>query len=100
VPTDVAAPGQAGALAGAGVRRFGRIDVWMNIAGVGAVGRFWDVPVADDSRIVDVNLKGVIYGSRAALRRFVAQRSGTLVNMGSVESEVPLSYHATYSAIR
>lgn len=98
VPTDIAAPEQVEALADAAVRRFGRIDVWMNIAGVGAVGRFWDVPVADDSRIVDVNLKGVIYGSRAALRRFVAQRSGTLVNMGSVESEVPLAYHATYSA--
>jgi short-subunit dehydrogenase len=100
VPTDVAAPGQVEALADAAVRRFGRIDVWMNIAGVGAVGRFWDVPVADDSRIVDVNLKGVIYGSRAALHRFVAQRSGTLVNMGSVESEVPLAYHATYSATK
>lgn len=100
VPTDVAAPDQVEALADAAVRRFGRVDVWMNIAGVGVVGRFWDVPVADSSRIVDVNLKGVIYGSRAALRRFVAQRFGTLVNMGSVESEVPLAYHATYSATK
>jgi short-subunit dehydrogenase len=100
VPTDVAAPEQVEALAQAAERRFGRIDIWMNIAGIGAVGRFWDVPVADYSRIVDVNLKGVIYGSHVALRRFVAQRSGTLVNMGSVESEVPLAYHATYAATK
>lgn len=100
VPTDVAAPDQVEALAQAAERQFGRIDVWMNIAGVGAVGRFWDIPVADYSRLVDVNLKGVIYGSHVALRRFVAQRSGTLVNMGSVESEVPLAYHATYAATK
>jgi short-subunit dehydrogenase len=100
VPTDDADPGQVEALAQAAERRFGRIDVWMNIAGVGAIGRFWDVPVADYSRIVDVNLKGVIYGSHVALRRFVAQRSGTLVNMGSVESEVPLAYHAAYAATK
>jgi short-subunit dehydrogenase len=98
--TDVADPAQVEALANAATQRFGRIDVWMNIAGVGANGRFWDVPVADYSRIVDVNLKGVIYGSHAALRRFVAQRSGMLVNMGSVESQVPLAYHATYAATK
>jgi NADP-dependent 3-hydroxy acid dehydrogenase YdfG len=89
VTTDVADAGQVERIAEAATRRFGRIDVWMNIAGVGANGRFWDMPVADYSRIVDVNLKGVIYGSHAALRRFLAQGSGTLVNMGSVESEVP-----------
>ncbi len=100
VTTDIAEPAQVESLADAAVRRFGRIDVWMNIAGVGANGRFWDVPVADSSRIVDVNLKGVIYGSHTALRRFLAQGSGTLVNMGSVESEVPLAYHATYAATK
>ena len=100
VPTDVAAPDQVEALAVAAEQRFGHIDVWMNIAGVGAAGRFWDVPVADYSRIVDVNLKGVIYGSHVALRRFIAQGSGTLINMGSVESEVPLAYHTTYAATK
>ena len=100
VPMDVGRPEQVEQLAEAAVGRFGRIDVWMNIAGVGAVGRFWDVPVADYSRIVDTNLKGVIYGSHAALRRFIAQGHGTLVNMGSVESEIPLAYHATYAATK
>jgi short-subunit dehydrogenase len=100
VTTDVSDPAQVEALATATEQRFGRIDVWMNIAGVGANGRFWDVPVADYSRVVDVNLKGVIYGSHAALRRFVAQGHGTLVNMGSVESEAPLAYHATYAATK
>ena len=100
VPTDVADAGQVEALARAAESRFGQIDVWMNIAGVGALGRFWEVPVEDSDRIVDVNLKGVIHGSHVALRRFVAQRHGTLVNMGSVESEVPLAYHTTYAATK
>ena len=100
VTTDVADPAQVEALANAATARFGRIDVWMNIAGVGAMGRFWDVPVADYSRIVDVNLKGVIYGSHAAVRRFLTQGHGTLVNMGSVESEIPLAYHGTYAATK
>ncbi len=100
VPTDVGDPRQIEALAAAATQRFGRIDVWMNIAGVGAIGRFWDIPVQDYSRLIDTNFKGVVYGSHAALRRFVAQRSGTLVNMGSVESEVPIAYHGTYAATK
>lgn len=100
VTTDIADPAQVDALANAATTRFGRIDVWMNIAGVGATGRFWDVPVADYSRIVDVNLKGVIYGSHVAVRRFLTQGRGTLVNMGSVESEIPLAYHGTYAATK
>ena len=100
VTTVIADPAQVEALADAATRRFGRIDVWMNIAGIGANGRFWDVPVADSARIVDVNLTGVIFGSHAALRRFLAQGQGTLVNMGSVESEIPLAYHATYAATK
>ena len=98
VTTDAGRPEQVAALADAAVRQFGRIDVWMNIAGVGAVGTFWTVPVADYSRLIDTNVKGVIYGSHAALNQFMRQGSGVLVNMGSVESEVPLAYHATYSA--
>ncbi|MCW3797280.1 SDR family NAD(P)-dependent oxidoreductase [Sphingomonas sp. BN140010] len=98
VPTDVSDPAQVNRLAAAAVTRFGRVDVWMNIAGAGAVGRFWEIPIEDQSRVIDVNVKGVINGSQAALRQFVRQGGGTLVNMGSVESEVPIAYHATYAA--
>ena len=75
---------------------FGRIDVWVNNAGVGALGRFEDVPLEDHARTVDVNLKGVIYGSHHALRQFRQQGGGTLINMGSVVSRVPMPYYATY----
>ncbi|WP_375429487.1 SDR family NAD(P)-dependent oxidoreductase [uncultured Sphingomonas sp.] len=100
VPTDVSDAAAVERLATAAVARFGRIDIWVNNAGVGAVGPFERIPVADQARIVDVNLKGVVYGAHAAMRRFVAQGHGTLVNVGSVESVVPLPYQATYSATK
>jgi short-subunit dehydrogenase len=100
VATDVSRPEQVERLAGSAVERFGRIDVWINNAAVGAIGRFEEIPIEDHARIVDVNLKGVIYGSHAALRRFRQQGSGTLVNIASVEGRVPLAYHASYAATK
>jgi short-subunit dehydrogenase len=100
VTTDVARPEQVERLANAAVERFGRIDVWINNAGVGAIGRFEEIPVEDHARIVDTNFKGVIYGSHAALRQFRRQGSGTLVNVASVEGKVPLAYHASYAATK
>ncbi len=100
VTTDVSRPDQVERLAQAAVDRFGRIDVWINDAAVGAIGRFEEVPVEDHARIVDVNLKGVIYGSHAALRQFRRQGFGTLVNIASVEGKIPLAYHASYAATK
>lgn len=100
VTTDVSRPDQVQQLASAAVERFGRIDVWINNAAVAAIGRFEDTPVEDHARIVDVNLKGTIYGSHAALRQFRRQSFGTLVNIASVEGKVPLAYHASYAATK
>jgi short-subunit dehydrogenase len=98
VPGDVANPDDMQRLADEAVARFGSIDVWINNAGVGAMGRFEEIPVEDHARVIDVNVKGVIYGSHAALNEFLAQGHGTLINIGSVESEVPLAYQASYVA--
>jgi short-subunit dehydrogenase len=98
VPTDVSQADAVEQLAQAALTRFGRIDVWINNAGVGAIGRFDRIPLVDHARVIDVNLKGVIYGSHVALRQFKRQGGGTLINIGSIESEVPLANHASYSA--
>jgi short-subunit dehydrogenase len=100
VPTDISQPEQVQALGEAAVKQFERVDVWVNDVGVGGIGRFWDVPLADYSRMVDVNYKGIIYGSQVALRIFQQQRRGTLMNLGSVESHVPLAYHAVYAGTK
>ena len=98
VPTDVSDPAQVERLAAAALARFGSIDVWINDAAVAALGRFEEVPLSDHARVVDVNLKGYVFGSHAALRQFRRQGYGTLVNVASVEGRIPLPYHASYAA--
>lgn len=100
VETDVSEHTQIEALAQSALARYGRIDVWINNVGVGAIGYFWDIPVEDHARVVDVNLKGLIYGMHVALRRFRSQGHGTLINMGSIDSETPLALQNTYAATK
>ncbi|KQX06904.1 MULTISPECIES: SDR family NAD(P)-dependent oxidoreductase [unclassified Leifsonia] len=100
VGADVSDPVAVEAAAAAAVERFGRIDVWVNNAGIVAIGQFWDIPIQDHARIVEVNLTGLIHGAHAALRRFTAQGDGVLVNVGSVESEVPLAFQSSYAATK
>ena len=98
VATDVSKPEQVERLAQAATDRFGRIDTWIDDAGVVAIGRFDQIPLADQARVIDVNLQGALYGSYAAMRRFRQQGFGTLINVASVEGRVPLAYQAAYSA--
>jgi short-subunit dehydrogenase len=100
VTVDISKPEDVQQLADVAIKKYGKIDVWINMAGVGAIGRFWDIPLEDQARIVDINLKGFIYGSYVALRQFRQQGYGRLINMGSVESESPLAYHASYAATK
>ncbi|WP_234795166.1 SDR family NAD(P)-dependent oxidoreductase [Hymenobacter arizonensis] len=100
VTTDISKPEEVQRLADAAVKQYGRVDVWVNDAGVGGIGRFWEIPLTDYSRLIDVNLKGVVYGSQLAIKLFQAQGRGALMNLGSVESHVPLAYHAVYAATK
>ena len=98
VPIDVADVAQMTALAEQAEQRFGRIDGWINNAGVVAVGRFEEVPLEDHLRLLDTNVKGVVIGPHLALQRFRRQGYGRLVNVASVDGEIPHAYQASYSA--
>jgi len=100
VPMDISKPEDVSKLAQIANEKFGNIDVWMNVAGVGTIGRFWEIPIEDQARIIDINLKGFVYGSHAAINLFKRQGYGTLINFGSVESHSPLAYHASYAATK
>src|SRR5919202_2625850 len=97
VPTDVAESAQVEALARRAVERFGRIDVWVNNAGVYAAGRFEDTPPDVFRRVLDVNLFGCVHGARAALPH-LRQRRGVLINVASVDSEASYHYFSAYVA--
>ncbi|MFC4713405.1 SDR family NAD(P)-dependent oxidoreductase [Planococcus dechangensis] len=77
---------------------FGKIDVWINNAGVGVIGPFTDIPLEELARMVEVNVKGTLNGSHFALRHFKELGSGTLINIGSVASDVAYPYFTGYSA--
>lgn len=98
VPTDVADAGAMKALADAALVRFGRIDVWVNGVGVGAVGRFEDTPADAHKRVLECNLLGHLNGCHAAMPHFRAQRRGLLVNMISLGGWIPAPYAAAYVA--
>jgi short-subunit dehydrogenase len=85
---DVADEDAVERFAAQAVERFGRLDVWVNNAGVIAYGAFEQIPSEVFRRIVETNLMGQVHGARAALRRFRAQGSGVLINMSSVWGRV------------
>lgn len=85
VEADVAVRGQVLAAAEAAISRFGRIDTWINNAGVAIYGRLDEVGEAESRRLFDVNFWGAVNGSLAALPHLAAA-GGSLINVGS---EVP-----------
>jgi short-subunit dehydrogenase len=99
VTTEISDPESVLRLAQSTLSQFGGIDIWINAVGVGAIGRFWDIPLEDHARLIDVNLKGIIYGSYIAVNYFREKNNkGTLINIGSIDSEVPLAYQGSYAA--
>jgi short-subunit dehydrogenase len=98
VTADVSREQEVKHLLDTAVDRFGRVDVWINMAGVGALGEFDEIPLADHHRVIEVNLDGVINGSYYALRQFRQQQSGTLINIASVAGRVPFPYYSSYVA--
>jgi short-subunit dehydrogenase len=96
VPTDTSDQDAVQALAAAATERFGRIDVWVNNAAVGVFSPFLDIPLDDFRRVIDVNLMGYVYGSRAALEVMRKQDKGVLINVSSVVGEIPQPYTSAY----
>lgn len=100
VPTDVSFPTEVSELAVEVVSEFGRIDVWVNNAGVGALGRFEEIPLGDHVKVIETDLLGTLYGSYFAMRQFRQQTKGTLINIASVIGKVPAPYYASYAAAK
>ena len=84
-PCDVTDPDGPDGLVAAAVRRFGRIDVFINNAGLGGTASVLEMTDEEWSRVLDVTLTGTFRGTRAALRQLVAQgHGGSVVNNASV----------------
>ncbi|MGF7156164.1 SDR family oxidoreductase [Novosphingobium gossypii] len=98
VPTDVTDTAAVIEL-GLAARAFaGRIDVWFSNVGVGAVGRFLDVPMDTHEQIVRANLIGHMNDAHVALPIFIGQGKGVFVNMISLGGFAAAPYAAAYFA--
>ncbi|WP_312289936.1 SDR family oxidoreductase, partial [Stutzerimonas nitrititolerans] len=101
VPTDVTLNESMEALASAAAAfGEGRIDVWINNAGVGAVGAFDETPLDAHEQVVQTDLLGYLRGAHVVLPYFKQQNAGVLINTLSVGSWVPQPYAVAYSAAK
>jgi NADP-dependent 3-hydroxy acid dehydrogenase YdfG len=80
--------------------RFGRLDVLVNNAGVMPLSPLDDLRVEEWERMIDVNIKGVLYGIAAALPLFRKQESGHFINISSVAGHRVAPTGAVYSGTK
>jgi 3-oxoacyl-[acyl-carrier protein] reductase len=95
---DVRDPASVEALVAATVERFGRLDILVVNAGVGAYGPFLDLPAEQIEEMIDVNVKGAIYSVRAALPHLLRSEGGDLVTIASEAGRRGLPFEAVYCA--
>jgi short-subunit dehydrogenase len=97
VVADVGDRRQVEQIAEAAINRFGRIDTWVNDAGVSIYGRLHEVSEEDNRRLFDTNFWGVVNGSLVALPH-LRREGGALINVGSEVSEAVVPLQGMYSA--
>jgi short-subunit dehydrogenase len=96
VPTDVTVETDLERLRDETIGRFGRIDVWVNNAGTTYFARLDEGDLAAHRRVIDTNLIAPLIATRYVLPVFRLQRAGTLINLGSVLSQVGQTFVPSY----
>ena len=97
VPTDVTDAAAVHALADAAVEAWGRIDTWVNNAGVSAYAAVREQPADDIARVMEVNFMGQVHGAQAALPH-LERSGGALICTASVLADLSVPYQAAYCA--
>ncbi len=101
VRADVTDEAQIRALAEAAVSALGRIDIWINNAGVWLPhGPMEEVPTEKARKMMDVNFWGTFFGCREALKIMKRQGGGAIVNIVSVRAVDPRAGEAVYGATK
>lgn len=80
------------------IARWGRLDVLLNVAGYLVPRWAHETSAADVGLTIDINVKGLMFGSNAAARRMIAQGSGHIINVASIAALVPVPGLSVYSA--
>ena len=85
------------AVAAHAIATFGTIDTWVNVAGLTIYGPLNVVPEADNVRLMRTNFWGTVHGSLVAAEH-LRQRGGTIINVGSVGSDIAFPMQGIYGA--
>lgn len=80
-----------------GVARFGRVDTWINNAGVGMFTKILETDPNDDRRLFETNFWGIVNGSRLAVQFLMQSGGGALINVGSEVSDVAIPVQGMYA---
>ncbi len=100
-PTDVTDPGACAALVARTVERFGSLDILVNNAGLGLYGSIPEGDPDDWRKMFDVNVLGVLYLTRAAVRHMLARGTGDVVFVSSLAGRrVPAPDGTVYAATK
>jgi 3-oxoacyl-[acyl-carrier protein] reductase len=97
-PLDVRDPAAWRAAMAAALERWGRLDVLVNVAGVLVAVWAHEATDQDVDRTIDINAKGLMHGTNAALRHMIPRKQGQIVNVASLAGIVPVPGLALYSA--
>src|SRR5216683_241125 len=100
ITTDVTRNEQVKSLVDAAVQACGRIDVMINNAGLMPQSPLERLKIDDWDHMIDVNIKGVLYGIAAALPHMKAQKSGHIINVSSVAGHKVRAGGAVYAATK
>ena len=100
VTTDVTYPDQVKRLVDTAVQTYGRIDVMINNAGLMPQSPLERLKIDEWNRLIDVNIKGVLYGIAAALPYMKQQKAGHIINVSSVAGHKVGPGFAVYAATK
>ncbi|HEY9850192.1 MAG TPA: SDR family oxidoreductase [Leptolyngbyaceae cyanobacterium] len=98
IPTDVGNPEQVENLVNQALENFGNIDILINNAGICLTAPSENTSLNDWHQIMDTNFWGYVYTIQAIIPHFLARKTGTIVNVGSVGGKMPLPNMTAYCA--
>lgn len=100
VQTDVTNPNEVKNLVDEAVKNFGKVDVIINNAGIMALSALDALRIDEWDKMIDINIKGVLYGIAAVLPYMKEQKSGHIINVSSVSGHVVGATAAVYAATK
>ena len=98
--TDMSKADEVESLIKLALDNYGRIDIWINNAGVMASGKFEEIPMDINEQVIKTNLMGYMHGAYYVLPVFKNQEEGIIINNVSIAGHMPAPFSAIYTATK